>query len=169
MSQRPELKLNLGCGKKHLPGYVNIDLPGHQVPPDLPCDIRYLPFAEGVVDEILAIHVFEHFTRAHALDALARWTKLLRSGGMLALELPCLDKILLHFNSFVTDPVMTTWGLYGDPERIASEGEQQCHRWCWSAQELKEEMERVGLINVRLDRVQFHKPQRDMRLVGFRP
>src|SRR5438876_11114798 len=58
------LKLNLGCGRACLPGWVNVDvtaLPGVDVVADLErCRTQRLPFADGAVDEFLLSHVLEH-------------------------------------------------------------------------------------------------------------
>ena len=58
------VKLNLGCGDKILPGYVNVDTvtsrAGKQ--PDVNADIRDLrKIKSSVADEILAVNVVEHF------------------------------------------------------------------------------------------------------------
>ena len=57
------MKVNLGCGKQPLEGWVNLDaceLPGVDVIHDLESD-EPLPFDLDSVEEFLAVHVFEHF------------------------------------------------------------------------------------------------------------
>jgi hypothetical protein len=59
-------KLNLGCGDKILPGYVNVDVVEARagMKPDVICDLHDLvPFADASADEILSVHVLEHFWR----------------------------------------------------------------------------------------------------------
>ena len=59
-------KLNLGCGDKILPGYVNVDVAASRrgLKPDVLCDLHKLTsFEDNTVDEILSVHVVEHFWR----------------------------------------------------------------------------------------------------------
>ncbi|MFH1044955.1 MAG: methyltransferase domain-containing protein, partial [Pseudomonadota bacterium] len=59
-------KLNLGCGDKILPGYLNVDVVESRrgFKPDVICDLHQLtPFEDNSVDEILSVHVVEHFWR----------------------------------------------------------------------------------------------------------
>jgi len=53
------LKLNLGCGQKPQPGFVNVDKFGN---PDLKWDLETFPWPwpENSVSEILMSHVLEH-------------------------------------------------------------------------------------------------------------
>jgi hypothetical protein len=53
------LKLNLGCGEKRYPGYINVDRFGS---PDLKHDLETFPWPwpDDSVSEILLIHVLEH-------------------------------------------------------------------------------------------------------------
>ena len=53
------LKLNLGCGQKPQPGFVNVDKFGD---PDLKWDLETFPWPwkDGSVSEILMTHVLEH-------------------------------------------------------------------------------------------------------------
>ena len=60
------IKLNLGCGDKLIPGYVNVDVVQERAgkQPDVNCDIRNLKvFGDNYADEVLAVHVVEHFWR----------------------------------------------------------------------------------------------------------
>ena len=53
------LKLNLGCGEKRIPGYINVDKYGS---PDIKHDLESFPWPweTNSVSDILLIHVLEH-------------------------------------------------------------------------------------------------------------
>lgn len=57
-------KLNVGCGRNLIPGWVNLDsypLPGVDIVADLEtCGQTALPLADDSVDEFLLSHVMEH-------------------------------------------------------------------------------------------------------------
>ena len=77
----PSLRLNLGCGDKILPGYVNVDVVEARagMKPDVVCDLRNLsPFASDSADEILSVHVVEHFWRWEVADILREWVRVLK-------------------------------------------------------------------------------------------
>ena len=62
------MKLNLGCGRNAMPGYVNldrVDLPGVDVVHDL--ERLPLPFLPDTFDEIIGIDLIEHITDALGL------------------------------------------------------------------------------------------------------
>ena len=82
------VKLNLGCGDKILPGYVNVDVASERAgkQPDVICDVRKLDkFDTGHADEILAVHVVEHFWRWEVVDILKEWVRVLKPGGKMIL------------------------------------------------------------------------------------
>jgi glycosyltransferase involved in cell wall biosynthesis len=58
------MKLNLGCGLDHMPGWVNVDkFPASS--PDVVHDLECFPwpFADGAAEEVLLKHVMEHLGR----------------------------------------------------------------------------------------------------------
>lgn len=103
-------KLHLGCGRKYLDGYVNIDFPDSEhtiqqdLVADLYADIHELRYPDGSVDEIRLHHVFEHFPRPAALALLCRWRDWLKPGGQLRIETPdamaCYKLMISPFISF---------------------------------------------------------------------
>ena len=161
--------LNLGCGHKKLPGFINVDgNEDERSKPDLVHDLtKPLPWGDGEADEIHAYHVIEHFDRWLAPDILKDWARVLKPGGLLVLECPCLNKVLGIFNHFVTngEPVdgrLTMWALYGDPRY---QDRAMCHRWCYSVAELMALVEEAGL-KAEHKTPQTHVPIRDMRIEG---
>ena len=129
-------------------------------------DLRELPFPDNYADEARAIHVIEHFHVWEAPKVITEWVRVLKPGGMLALECPCLDKIIKLFDVPNVPPYMTYWGLFGDPRL---EDPLMCHKWCFTEAMLRRLMAKAGLVNIRGEPPQFHQPVRDMRLVGFKP
>jgi len=90
------LKLNLGSGDKILEGYHNIDirnLSGLTVV----ADVEELPYKNGTVVEILALDVFEHISYHRSKSLLKHWVSLLKPGGKLIIQAPCLDNIITYF------------------------------------------------------------------------
>ena len=154
------MKLHLGCGSRRFEGYVNIDMKGG----DVECDIRTLPYLDEVVEEIVAIHVAEHFFITELLAVLTEWHRVLKTDGKLVLELPCWDKVrkLIAANA---PENLTRWALYGEP-RTHIDGVPALHKWCWSAAEIEGLLQDVGFVNVKQETPLFHQPIRDMRWVA---
>jgi len=80
------VKLHLGCGKKKLEGYVNIDI-SSEVGPDLVADICSLPYENDSVDEILCVHTIEHVTSFY--DAMKEIHRVLKKGAIARITVPC--------------------------------------------------------------------------------
>jgi GT2 family glycosyltransferase len=82
-------RLNIACGADYRPEYINSDLyPLKDCPIDDQVDAREIPYDDGTVDEIRALHVIEHFDFHEGNKVLAEWYRALRPGGKLILETP---------------------------------------------------------------------------------
>jgi len=90
------LKLNLGSGTQILKEYHNIDI---RYLPKLTviADVENLPYRANTVDEILALDVYEHISYHDSKDLLKYWVSLLKTGGKLIIQAPCLDNIVSYF------------------------------------------------------------------------
>lgn len=88
MTATGRLQLHLGCGKRHLPGFVHVDL--EDFPHiDYRTGIDRLPmFGDETVDLIYCSHAFEYFDRLEALDVLREWRRVLKPAGILRMAVP---------------------------------------------------------------------------------
>lgn len=82
------MKLNLGAGNSHLPGWTSVDADPNSGA-DIICDITDLDFIpDGSCQEILCCHALEHLYRPQVLPTLRLWFRKLHPGGKLTLYLP---------------------------------------------------------------------------------
>ena len=155
-----------------MPGFVNCDLADNwcKTKPDVVCDVfQTLPFPDDYADEVHGYHIFEHVQRYDSDAVLKDWTRVLKPGGLMVLELPCLDRILNIFNYFLNKDEappahLTLWGLFGDPKW---HNPAMMHHWCYSIDELRSMMEAQGM-SVKSTKPKTHQPLRDMRLEGIK-
>lgn len=171
------VRLNLGCGDKLLEGYVNVDVaPSRRgLRPDVLCDLHDLSvFASDSANEILAVHVVEHFWRWEVLGILGEWVRVLKPGGKMILECP---NLISACQALLNDPENASegdargqrsmWVFYGDP---SWEDPLMTHRWAYTPNSLASLMREAGLVEVRQEPAQFKlREPRDMRIVGIKP
>lgn len=171
-----QVKLNLGCGDKLLDGYVNVDLVDQRakVKPDVIADISDLSmYEDNSVDEILAVHVVEHFWRWEVEAILDEWKRVLRPGGKIILECP---NLMTACEEFLKDPDKkcqagseannTMWVFYGDP---AWKDPLMCHRWGYTPKSLAELLRTVGFSGIKQEPAEFKmREPRDMRITAVK-
>lgn len=171
------VRLNLGCGDKILPDYINVDVAEARAgkKPDIQCNITDLSiFKTDYADEIMAIHVVEHFWRWEVLDILKEWTRVLKPGGLMILECP---NLISACQTLLANPELASrpdaagqrsmWVFYGDP---GWKDPLMIHRWGYTPQSLSALMHEAGLINIRQEPAVYKlREPRDMRIVGEKP
>lgn len=83
--QSHDLRLNLGCGIQHLPGWINMDLR----PSDFRLNLRWdLPFPDRSASHVYAAYVLEHLYLEEAQSLLREIRRVLMPGGKLRLLVP---------------------------------------------------------------------------------
>ncbi len=162
------MKIHAGCGKRYLEGWKNVDvqaIAGARVP-DILADLRSIPLPDGCADELMAIHVIEHFYRWEVPAVLAEWRRLLKPGASLVLELPNLESACRNVLAGDTEQ-MGMWPLYGDP---GHKDPYMCHRWGWTPATLQRELEAHGFTKIKHRPPEHHgaRVNRDMRIEAKR-
>lgn len=159
------MRLHLGCGKQYWPGFTNVDK--FVTSADVISDCTRLEeFKDGEVSEIHALHLLEHFNRIPAENAIRQWFRVLKPGGKLVLELPCLDKIAQLILNKEQNLRLTLFGIFGDPREDKPGME---HKWAWTQDELEGSLKSAGFSEIKFVEPKFHIPARDMRVEAIKP
>ena len=141
-----KMKLHLGCGNRHLEGYVNIDF--RETPAtDLVHDLsKRLPYPDKSVGLIESYHLIEHLSKEKAVRLIRECHRMLVPGCKIIIECPDLDQAIKDY-------------LTGNEERLVSifghqRGSGDAHLWGYNFKRLKRLLERVGFKDI-----QKKKPQ----------
>ena len=98
VKQLPKTKgicLNLGCGPKTIPGFINMDK--YEDSPEnliVRADMEAPPLYDECVDVVYSSHALEHLPYRKARKALRNWFKILKPQGELYLAVPDLEEIM---------------------------------------------------------------------------
>ncbi len=122
------LKLNVGCGRRFHPDWVNIDLRSthKQV---IECDVTQgLPFAADTFAAVYHSHILEHLVPDEGKKLVEECFRVLEPGGILRIVIPDLERIAR---------------LYLQSHRSAWEGNQAAiARYTWIKLEMLDQMVR---------------------------
>lgn len=176
IKNKKPIKINLGCGDKKLKDYINVDVVDERAGniPDVQCDIRNLSaFETNFADEVMAIHVVEHFYRWEIESVLKEWIRVLKPGGKLVLECP---NLISACEEFLKNPDLSAlggkegqrsmWVFYGDP---AWTDPLMVHRWGYTPNTLATLLHKCGLVELKKEAAQFKlREPRDMRITGIK-
>lgn len=138
------IRLNLGCGRYPLPGFINVDQFAN-VNPDLVADVLHLPYGPGSVDAIYCGHLLEHLTLEEGRRALAYWRGLLKTGGTIAITVPNFDVLA---NRHLANPTAESMREFND-QWIYSYVQESLHKYCYNEALLIEVMTGAGLTDLK--------------------
>lgn len=116
--ERKDIKLNLGCGRCILPGYINVDLyeTGQEVFADDITKLNRLSkdVKRGSVSEIYSSHSLMCVPEIKLIPVLKLWRSFLRRGGKLIIETTDLDKQISEYNRDIKNSEIVVHSIFGD-------------------------------------------------------
>ena len=122
------LKLHLGCGRKRLEGFINIDM-NISMATDYVCHCGRLPCPDNSVERIETYHVFEHIPLDQREATLREWLRVLLPGGTLVIECPNLDEAMRQYLAGNTERLFSVFGR----QRFPGDG----HFWGYTEESLR--------------------------------
>jgi predicted SAM-dependent methyltransferase len=139
------VRINIGCGHKPLPEYLNIDL--RDIPGvDMVGDAMALPFAPSSLTEIFSAHLLEHFTQlALKKRILPYWRDLLSDDGRIRIVVPDAESMIkAHINDEMSfaDLHEVTFG--------SQDYDSDYHKTMFTANSLKCLLQQVGFKNINI-------------------
>lgn len=157
------MRLNIGAGKRRLPGYTGIDMVAREGV-DIVAPAHAIPLPDGCADEVLAIHLVEHVYPWQVPDLLAEWHRLLRPAGLLVLEMPDLLKAcrnLAEGRRIGKHPDQAhIWAIYGDD---TLRDPLQMHKAGWWFERLEPVVQAAGFCEIVERETIFHPAGRGVR------
>ena len=94
------MKINLGCGKNYIPGFIHVDLDDYPYI-DYRSDVKDLHFfSKNSADLIYSSHTLEYFDRIEAIEVLKEWYSVLKRGGVLRIAVPDFEAIIKVYKKY---------------------------------------------------------------------
>jgi predicted SAM-dependent methyltransferase len=135
-------KLHLGCGKKVIPGWINIDAIA-QAPGVLVDDVATLiSIDDTTCNEIYACHVLEHFGRLEIEQVLRTWFRKMASGGLIKISVPDIEQVFKKYAEGTSLAVLLGF-IYG-----GQRNEYDYHKIGFDFESLRIALEASGFVNV---------------------
>jgi predicted SAM-dependent methyltransferase len=144
------MKLHVGCGPIHLPGWINIDN-GTCSSADVKLDVTEgLPYDPGSVDLIYSEHFIEHFKVEQGVALLREFHRVLKPGGVVRTATPDLRFIAKrYFFMWRRQEWLTRHGY----EHIQTRAEmvnigfrEWGHQWIYDEEELVRRLKEAGFL-----------------------
>ncbi len=143
------IKLNLGCGKDHRSGFINIDV-NPIVNPDIVMDFSIESLLSKItmdsVDFILAHDIIEHFWRGDAIKLLKDCFAVMDFGGKIEFTLPDINAIVKRSDFSPEAMIEYIFGM-----QHLNQGQQfYGHKYGYTRQSFTKLLQDIGFSNVQI-------------------
>lgn len=91
------LRLNLGCGDRFHPDWINIDFVSRHKGVQEHNLLLGIPFPDNHFDVVYHSHVLEHFPKASGVLFISECNRVLKPGGVIRVVVPDLEQIALQY------------------------------------------------------------------------
>lgn len=163
-------RLNLGSGVLMWPDYINFDIlhyQGRHAKTDVVGRIEQMPFNKGSFKRILCCHVIEHFYKTDAIQVIGDCYSLLKSGGVLVVEAPCILGCYWYYIEVKKDVSRFIDFIYGGEDNRLKYGNGYAHKSGWTSNIMAELMAAIGFKIISVGIGQHHgMGRRDFRVEG---
>lgn len=137
------MKLHLGCGKRHIPGFIHIDAVDYPHV-DHVATIDNLSFIQtDSVDLIYNCHVLEHFKRRDVDRVLQEWRRVIKPGGTLRVSVPDFSRLCEVYQR-ENRIELVIGALFGRQDYLYN-----IHYNVFDFASLAQSLEQAGFVNVR--------------------
>jgi predicted SAM-dependent methyltransferase len=160
LSRQGPKKLQIGCGKNLLDGWLNTDIYTGQGP-----DVAYLdatvrfPFDDATFDYVFSEHQIEHIPYPAGLFMLRECCRVLKPGGRIRIATPNLARILAiytskpteeqqHYIKWSVDRHTPQTGIYSPAHVINTFFTSWGHAFIYDPDSLRQSMEQAGFVSV---------------------
>lgn len=121
--------LNLGCGNRYHPEWVNVDFYSTG-PGVISCNLNLaLPFDDNSFDAVYHSHLLEHFPKCYAPKFTGECFRILRPGGIIRVVVPDLEQIVRVYLNLL--------------EKADQGDDEACKRYDWIMIEMFDQMVRT--------------------------
>ena len=133
------ISLHIGCGRRRLLGFVNIDR-NYSPSVDYVKDASRLPCKSGSVERIETYHVIEHITFPMVQDTLTEWFRVLAPMGRLVIECPDFDQAVREYLCGKEDRLYSIYGRQRFPG--------DAHYWGYNVKRIFALLRSTGFVDV---------------------
>jgi predicted SAM-dependent methyltransferase len=150
------LRLHVGCGQNHFPGWVHLDINSALAHVDALWNAEDpLPCEEESVDFIYSEHFLEHLSVEEGVGFLRDCYRVLRPGGVLRTAMPSLTESVRQYyeNDWANKPWMEKYGytwIKTRAEMINIAFRHWGHQWLYDEEELLRRLQEAGFKNLEL-------------------